>query len=134
MFFKIFSLICCSGISKYGINFLNFFNFSNCLRVKISGYRYNILYIQSHSIFSSSANNSKSIALPYRSTPYLFVSWAIKIISSIPAFSMFCTSCTISSIGKDFCFHLIFGMMQKVHLLLHHSAIFKYSNLYLAFV
>gem|GEM_PF-6595528 len=40
---------------------------------------------------------------------------------------MIFTSSNISSTVLDFCLPLIFGMIQKLHLLLHHSAIFKYS-------
>ena len=85
-------------------------------------------------IFSILLRSVSSADLPYLSTPYLLVSCAIRMISSIPLLIMCSASFTISGIVLDCSFPLSLGIMQKVHLLSHHSAILRYSNLYAALV
>ena len=81
-----------------------------------------------HGILSNLLRSVGNADFPYLSNPYLVVSWAIKIISLIQFWIIFSASLMISGIVLDCCFHLIAGMIQKVHLLSHHSAILRYSN------
>ena len=114
-------------MSKYGTNFFNEAKSSNCFKVKISGYKYNIRYLKSYGNLSNSCNNGNSWDLDEKSVQYLIVSCATIINSSIHCFNKSSASEITDLIGKDINFHLICGMIQYAHVLLHHSAILRYS-------
>ena len=100
-------------MSKYGINLSNLDNSSKNNSVIISGYKYNILKTKSQlSQFIFFANCIK-YGLEYISIQYLVVSCDISIISFAHCNNICSISCIISSIGLDFCFQRILGIMQK---------------------
>ena len=93
----------------------------------MSGYKYNIRYLKSYGRLSNSWSNGNNWDLDEKSVQYLIVSWATIINSSIHWFNKFSASDTTDSIDKEVNFHLICGIIQNAHELLHHSAILRYS-------